>query len=159
MKLNIVAVTVFSIFIYMQAGCSQSDRYIEPTGTYTLNPEVDREKLPINSYFGDIQVLALDKDKIAVTFFISKGAPSYNMGTFIDTLRYKNNHALFKSTVDSTCSIKLDFREKGIQVNQEAENINAACGFGHAVVAKGLFVKQSAEEPKLAHPVTGEPLK
>ena len=67
--------------------------YIDPTGIYKYGQIEKNEKN--QKYFGEIQVLALSKDKIIVSLFLCKGYPSYNSGSFIDTLEYKENKTIY----------------------------------------------------------------
>ena len=86
----------------------------------------------------------LKHSAIAVSFYICKGAPSYNSGSFIDTLVYKNNQAIYTaSEYDSTCTVTLIFSSKGTSVKQYQSNINNGYGFGNGVVANGFFKKTS----------------
>ena len=89
-KYSLILLLILMLF---QLTCCQNQKSVDPTGTYILNDSIDRDSIPIKSYFGDIQVLRIAEDEIVMTFFICKGAPSYNSGSFRDTLNYKNNRA------------------------------------------------------------------
>lgn len=60
--------------------------YIEPTGIYKLNNAIKKKDGEIYGYFGQIQVKKLNSEQIVMKFEVNKGAPSYNSGSFFDTL-------------------------------------------------------------------------
>ena len=130
---------------------------INPTGTYELgnfNPDSEKET---TGYFGLIQVKRFAKNKIVMTFMINKGAPSFNSGSFVDTLEYKSDRAIYKKAeYDPSCEITFDFSAKGVTVKEKTDDYNSGCGFGHAVVANGFYRKTSFKEPILREPLTDE---
>ncbi len=92
-----------------------------------------------------------------MTFEVNKGAPSYNSGSFVDTLIYKNNKAIYTaSEFDTTCKITFDFDKNGVSVKEETSDYNSGCGFGHGVVADGFYKRMSGKTPILTEPLTGE---
>jgi len=132
-------------------------KYIDPTGTYDLVSEPRKEGVDIYGYMGQIQVKLLNENKIVMTFMVNKGAPSYNSGSFIDTLDYQNNMSVYTTPdLDPSCKITFQFNDEGVTVKEETGDLNSGCGFGHAVVADGFFKKKSSHEPDLRHPMTGE---
>jgi len=134
--------------------------YINPSGTYKMVSRITQKGVDFYGYSGHIQVKVLSETKIVMTFDVNKGAPSYNSGTFVDTLDYIENKAKFKTPlIDPSCEISFVFSNKGITVKEIAKNYNCACGFGHGVVADGFYSKTSTEEPVLKDPATGEDLK
>ncbi|MCO5234531.1 MAG: hypothetical protein M9888_12465 [Chitinophagales bacterium] len=134
--------------------------YIDPTGTYKLDNKTEEKNGEVYGYSGYIQVKKITKDKIVMTFEVNKGAPSYNSGSFVDTLTYKNNIALYTvpDDIDSTCKITFHFDKKGVTVLEETADYNSGCGFGHAVVANGFYKRTSSKTPILTEPLTGEKL-
>ena len=132
---------------------------MNPTGTYELgnfNPDLEKET---TGYFGLIQVKRFAKNKIVMTFMINKGAPSFNSGSFVDTLEYKSDRAIYKNTeFDPSCEITFDFSVNGVTVKEKTDDYNSGCGFGHAVVANGFFQKTSYKKPILREPITDEPI-
>jgi len=131
--------------------------YIDPTGTYELDSKTEKKGEDIFGYSGKIQVKKIKQDKIIMTFMICKGAPSYNSGSFVDTLDYNKNTVIYKTLdFDPSCLIKFDFNNKGIFVKETTNDLNSGCGFGHAVVADGFFKKTSSSEPLLKDPMTDE---
>lgn len=118
--------------------------HTEPTGIYKLNNVIEKKDGEIYGYFGQIQVKKLNSEQIVMKFEVNKGAPSYNSGSFFDTLIYKNNKAVYRDIeVDTTCKITFKFDRKGITVLEETANYNWGCGFGHGVVADGFYKKTS----------------
>ncbi len=134
--------------------------YIDPTGTYELDNKSEEKNGEVYGYSGYIQVKKITNDKIVMTFEVNKGAPSYNSGSFVDTLTYKNNIALYTvpDDIDSTCKITFHFDKKGVTVVEETADYNSGCGFGHAVVANGFYKRTSSKTPILTEPLTGEKL-
>lgn len=129
--------------------------YINPTGTYKLGSGKKNKNGEIYGYFGQIQVKKIAKDKIVMTFEINKGAPSYNSGSFVDTLIYKNNRVSYtNSQVDTSCVIVFDFVKKGVKVKQKTSDYYFGCGFGQSVIADGFYKMISKEEPILKEPLT-----
>ena len=132
--------------------------YIDPTGTYQMESKTKKKNGDIYGYSGHIQVKKINHERIVMTFEVNKGAPSYNSGSFVDTLIYKQNKAIFTDVEsDSTCKITFNFDNKGITVEETAD-YNLGCGFGHAVVADGFYKKISNKMPILREPLTGEKL-
>jgi hypothetical protein len=120
--------------------------YIDPTGIYKYGQIEKNEKN--QKYFGEIQVLALSKDKIIVSLFLCKGYPSYNSGSFIDTLEYKENKTIyFYPKTNPTCKIYFNFTKKNLIIKQDS--INDDCGFGNGVYADCLMKKTSSLRPKI----------
>jgi hypothetical protein len=136
------------------------EAYIDPTGTYELDNKKEEKNGEVYGYSGYIQVKKITNDKIVMTFEVNKGAPSYNSGSFVDTLIYKNNLALHTvpDDIDSTCKITFHFAPKGVTVVEETAAYNSGCGFGHAVVADGFYKRTSSKTPILTEPLTGEKL-
>jgi hypothetical protein len=138
----------------------QKDVYINPTGTYKMVSKVTQKGVDFYGYSGHIQVKVLSETKIVMTFDVNKGAPTYNSGTFVDTLDYIDNKSIFKTPlIDPSCEISFTFSNKGVTVKEITKNINCGCGFGQGVVADGYYSKTSTEEPVLKDPATGEDLK
>lgn len=133
---------------------------INPTGTYKLDSKTEKIDGEVYGYTGNIQVKMIKNDLIVMTFEVNKGAPSYNMGAFVDTLSYKNNIAIYTAPedIDSTCNISFKFDNKGVTVVEKTENYNTGCGFGYAVVADGFYKRTSSKVPKLIEPLTGDPI-
>ena len=128
--------------------------YIDPTGTYKWK----YRKGELNGDPGYVQVKAVNKTTVFVNLYVGKGAPSYNSGSAFDTLGYYQNQAVFHTKFDASCQIRFRFTDKGVYVNEQADNYNFGCGFGNAVVARGYFEKISSAPPRFKNYSTGEPL-
>jgi hypothetical protein len=121
---------------------------INPTGSYKLDSKTTIKHGDTYGYFGELKIKLLDSSKIAISFFVCKGAPSYNSGSFIDTLKYLNNKAVYRTPEDDTsCKITFCFSNKGVTVEQYQADLNFGCGFGHAVFADGFYKKTSSKIP------------
>ena len=131
---------------------------LNPTGTYNYRGKKKvLDGTVFGPYEGEIQVQQITPNEIVMTFFICKGAPSFNSGSFVDTLQLVNNTAIYtEKELDSTCKITFRFDKKGVMVKEETADYNAGCGFGHAVVANGRFKKISSKSPVLVEPLSGE---
>jgi hypothetical protein len=131
--------------------------YIDPTGTYQLDSKTTKKKGEIYGYSGQIQVKKISFEKIVMTFGVNKGAPSYNSGSFVDSLNYKDNKSIYTDPEsDSSCIITFEFDKNGVTVIEKAADYNSGCGFGHAVDANGFYKRISSKTPILIEPFTGE---
>lgn len=133
------------VFYIIQAwlqliGCVIGESYLDPTVTYNFDrPAIEKEG-EIYGYFGNIRVKNLCKDQIAMTFMINKGALSYNSGSFIDTLMYRESQPIYTDTeMDPSCKITFNFDSNGVTVKEETDDFNFGCGFGYAVAADGFY--------------------
>jgi hypothetical protein len=135
-----------------------NENQINPTGTYILETDTITKDGERFGYTGRIQVKLLKSNKIAMSFGVMKGAPSYNSGSFVDTLSYITNKAIYTvpSDIDPSCKITFTFSEKDVKIVEETDDYNSGCGFGHAVVADGVFNKKSSDIPELRHYITDE---
>jgi hypothetical protein len=150
---------ILFLAITLVASFTIESDYIDPTGTYQLDSKTEKRGDDVYGYSGLIQVKKISDDKIVMAFEVNKGAPSYNMGSFVDTLSYINNEAIYTDLEsDSTCKITFEFEKRGITVKEETANLNSACGFGHGVFADGFYKRVSKKIPVLEHPLTGEKL-
>jgi len=144
-------------FIIVLTSFNTQNFYIEPTGTYKFNGIYKKKDDDVYGYSGEIQVKKINSEKIIMSFEVNKGAPSYNSGSFIDTLIYKENRVIYTDPEsDPTCKITFKFDKKGITVTEETADYNFGCGFGHAVVADGYYKKISKKVPILIDLITGE---
>lgn len=145
-------ILLFSIFL-IAASFSIQNVNFNPTGTYKFKGKTKKRNGETYGYYGKIQVKQINERQIVMNFFICKGAPSYNSGSFIDTLNYGSNKAVYQTKeFDPSCKITFDFSKKGVEVVQESEDYNFGCGFGHAVFADGFFKKISKDESEMIDP-------
>jgi len=138
------------LLLYFCNLLGQTTKYVNPTGKYKLNSKTIKKNGDTYGYFGDIKVIALGKDKILISFYVCEGAPSYNSGSFIDTLAYKNNVAIYKGDPndDPSCNMRMVFSRKGVDVELKSDNPNFACGFGHGVDSQGFYNRIIGNIPK-----------
>jgi hypothetical protein len=124
--------------------------FINPTGSYRLDNKTEIKHGEKYGYFGGLKVKLLNNSKIAICFFICKGAPSYNSGSFSDTLKYQKNQAIYRIPEDdSTCRITLIFKSRGVMIEQTQKDLNNGCGFGQGVFANGFYKKKSNKVPAI----------
>ena len=155
-KNNITLLALCSIMILISScGVFQKDY----TGSYEMKGEIGPKGEDILGPFGGLDIKKIEDKTYALSFSINRGAPSYNMGGFNDTLELKKNKLFYKADpeIDSTCVITFTFEKNGVQIDQKSIG-EGQCGFGHGVSAVGYFKKTSSEEPILYHPFTGEKL-
>jgi len=120
------------------------------TGSYKYVGKTIKKGNDIYGYFGSIKVKQLEKNKIAMSFYISVGARSYNSGSFVDTLKLIGNTAIYKiSECDSVCTLTFRFSNTGVRTFHKAANddYNFSCCFGQGVKANGYFKKTSSKTP------------
>ena len=141
---------VFTVACWTRPTKGQTSATIDPTGVYEYSGKTYTKNGDTYGYFGTIKVLQLDPTKVLVNFYVCKGAPSYNSGSFIDTLTYINNQAVYRgdtTMVELTCKLNFRFTAKGIHAELFSDYPNTACGFGHAVDAQGFYKKQRGKIP------------
>ncbi len=155
--LNILTILVLWCLIISM---TKQNIYNDPTGTYKLVSKITQKGSDFYGYAGFIQVKTITPNKIIMTFNVNKGAPTYNSGTFVDTLDYIDNKAIYTKPVsDPSCEISFIFSNKGVTVKEKTQNINCGCGFSQGVLADGFYTKTSSEIPILKDPATGDDIK
>ncbi len=129
------------------------NNYVNPRGTFQYVGKIIIKNEDAYGYSGTIQVKTISKNKIVMTFYICKGAMSYNSGSFIDTLVYKNNIAIHK---EEDCITTFAFTTRGINVKEASSGGNC---WGGGVIAHGHFRRESSKQPVLVDPLSGKKLK
>lgn len=120
---------------------------INPAGYYSLDSKTTVQNGDTYGYFGSIKVKQIDSNRIFMEFYVCKGAPSYNSGSFDDTLLYKNGIAVRTTTDDASCVITFNFNSAGgVTVEEKTKDFNHGCAFGSAVVASGFYRKIMAAQ-------------
>lgn len=117
--------------------------YVNPEGSYSLVSKNRKVKGETYGRFGTINVKRISDNQIYFELDINSGAASYNNGFAGGTWEYNNNQVVYSTEFDATCFITMTFSKKGITVVQKADDINMACGFGHAVYADGFYKRTS----------------
>lgn len=150
-------ISSFIICLLCLISCSSNS--LDPTGTYKLDSNTTIRNGDTYGYFGEIQVKQIEDEEIVMTFNVCKGAPSYNMGAFTDTLSFKNNQAKYTcSDYDSSCVINFKFKKDGVEVLEKTNDLSFGCGFGYNVRATGRYKIISHKTPVLKDPFTGKTL-
>lgn len=134
-----------TLFLSFSQAPHPGDRFINPTGTYLLKIPGGNHRATGRS--GEIKVLLLNKDSVAVDFVLSIGEPDYQTGRFTDTLPYKSNRALYRPFPDATCTIAISFQEFSAETSQWLKDVNSDCGLGKGIMISALFEKYSSEPP------------
>lgn len=145
-KNQISLILVFSAVLILTSSVAINNcKYIKPTGTYKFGKVLKNEKQ--QEYFGETQVVALTENKIIVSFFLCKGAPSFNQGSFIDTLEYNNNQAnyIINSNGKSICEINFKFTNKNLIIKENINRID--CDFGNGIFVNCTMNKTSSSKP------------
>jgi len=150
MRQSAVPTLLLLILLFFIKSSSAQTKTLKPTGVYEYSGKTIKKDGETYGYFGTIKVLCLDTNKILVSFFICKGAPSYNSGSFVDTLQYSNSQAIYvgdTAMAETTCRLTFNFTPKGINAELFSNYPNSACGFGHAVDAQGFYKKIKGKIP------------
>jgi hypothetical protein len=120
--------------------------FIDPTGTYILKGQTEKNKTIGHS--GEIRVKLLDQDRVAICFYINKGYPGYESGAFVDTLEYNiNNEVVYTPCRDTDSQFLFYFSAFSAETMQVYSNPGASCGFAPGVMASAFFKKCSSEIP------------
>jgi hypothetical protein len=144
---------ILSFLFFVNHICFGQSLFINPTGTYKLNSKAKVKDGDTYGNFGEIRVKLLDSNSIVMSFFTCKGAPSYNSGSFIDTLTYDNNSCTFRDKEDTAkaCKVVFTFTQKQIDLNETANYEYGTC-WGHGVFAYGSFRKTGTKTPVIKNP-------
>jgi len=145
----IKAFVLMSLISSVNASTNIEKLYVNPTGIYELTPPPKYIKtskgkvIGFDGYSGNIKAKLISKGSVHVEFDVNKGLSSYNSGSFISTLNYKNNTAIYEPHDDDpSCKIKMVFTKKYVLVEEKTDDYNFGCGFGHAVIADGKYVRK-----------------
>lgn len=125
--------------------------YVDPTGSYTLKGK--RLKNGERANHGEVHVKLIDNSRLAISFYYNKGYPSYNSGSFVDTLDYVDHKAVYTfyepERPGSDCKLIFTFHRNKLNIKHEAEDYNYSCGFGMGVVVSGTMPKTSTRVPEI----------
>jgi hypothetical protein len=143
MKTTILFIACISLLVKFGMGQSnQPSAIINPSGYYSLDCKTTEKDGDTYGYFGTITVKKINSNRIFVEFYVCKGAPSYNSGSFEDTLIFKNGIAVRTTSEDASCVITFNFNTaEGVTVEEKTKDFNNGCSFGSAVVANGFYRK------------------
>ncbi|HEY4111356.1 hypothetical protein [Puia sp.] len=121
-----------------------SKTFIDPTGTYILKGEVKENK--VISHSGEIRVKLLSEELLTLCFYIDEGYPGHQSGSFLDTLRYEDNAAVYSSR-DSGCMLRFQFKQAGVEMIHIFAVTASDCGFAPGVLTGAFFKKTSSGIP------------
>lgn len=123
---------------------------IVPTGFYEMEDSSKNTLSDSSKFKGAILVNQITKGKLAVTFLVNKGAKSDSSRSFMDTLDFKDNMAIYrKNDSEQSCRITMKFSSKGIQVLEQTGDFGSGCGYGHGMITDGYFKKISTKIPAI----------
>ena len=145
----------FIIMCVLACAGAHSQKLIDPTGSYKLQANSRLKDGDRYGWFGDIKVKLLDSHRIAMSFYICKGAPTYNSGSFVDTLAYRNNIAVYKDTFDTVkgCRVTFTFSKRRIELLEEMSANSTGNCWGNGVWAWGPYRKYSSRTPVIKDPL------
>ena len=141
-RLSILSALFFSALFF--SGKPAQD-FIDPTGTYVLMGTVKKNK--ITGHSGEIRVQLLDPQRIALCFYINKGYPGYESGSFVDTLAYVDSSSRYIPTADTSCAILFYFHRKAVEIVEIYSDPLCGCGFPNGVLISAIFDKATANRP------------
>jgi len=133
-KSFVSAALFFGSILFLSSSFQFKITDFNPTGTYEYDKGDDGD--------GTLKVQKISADKIKVSIFVIGGAPSHNMGEFMEVIKIKNGIANYKS---GDCALKFIFNAKAVKVVQSGWD----CGFGNGVAAGGYYKKTSSKIPDM----------
>jgi hypothetical protein len=143
---------VKSIFLFIYCCAIQSafgqysgHNFIDPTGTYILKGEKQRNEILGN--FAEIRIKLLTDSLLAFTMYCNKGYPDYTGGWLTDTISYFDNRAIHFSKIDASCQIQFDFGNDRMHIKTVYTNPSSTCGFEKGVLPLGYIDKYSSVIP------------
>lgn len=134
-----------SLILMADGMVTDGQDYVNPTGTYLLKGEVRNSQ--IVGHYGELRVRLLDSGKIALALYLNKGYPGYESGSFVDTLGYGDNRAVYTPGTDSSCSIVFSFELRAVEISQIVSNPRSGCGFRPGVLEPEVLQKKSSDVP------------
>jgi hypothetical protein len=126
-------------------GTVTNPEFIDPTGTYILTGTVRNNQ--VTSHSGELRVRLLNRHSAAVCFYINKGYPGYESGSFVDTLSYEDNRLVWTPVTDTTCSVLFDFLPAAVEIMRVVSDLTCGCGFGPDVFTPATFYRSSRDIP------------
>jgi hypothetical protein len=130
---------------------------LDPTGSYEFVSDARDSTNDDSGVFGEVRVILLGDERIAVGFAMNIGALSFNSGGFVDTLEFRDSIAVFRDREsDSSCTITLSIAKDSVRLTEHTDLPDGGCGFGHGVVADGSFRKGSSVRPYQLDPAGGD---
>lgn len=137
------------LILFVIISCSfinPDGEFIDPTGTYILKGDVEKNKIVSRS--GEMRVKLINPHKLVMCFYLTNGYPDYESLSFVDTLLYDDNHfARYKPSQNSDCTVLFFFSNKNAEIQQLYSDPKSGCSFGNGVLISTIFKKLSKERP------------
>jgi hypothetical protein len=134
-----------SIVLLSGDSLTNSPTFIDPTGTYLEKGEVKNSK--IVGHYGELRVRLLDTSTIALCFYVNNGYPNYESGSFMDTLHFEDNRAIYGPANDTSCRIFFSFQLRSVEVSELLTDPHSGCGFHPGVMIPAVLEKTSSDIP------------
>lgn len=131
--------------LLMAGGRSHAQGYVDPTGTYLLKGDIRNNQ--ILGHYGELRVRLLDANRIAIAFYLNTGYPDYESGSFVDTLSYDDDRAVYNPRTDSACRVVFAFAIRSVELSQVVSNPRSGCGFRPGVMQPEVMLKTSGNVP------------
>ena len=112
-------------------------------GTYRFGSYGDTTKFGPG---GQVIIYALNDDSVLFYLDVSRGAPSYNMGSLYNSLKVNSDKCIFNKKFDycdNNCKLSFKFKDSLLIIS----TINNDCGFGGNVIADGIYKKVNSDQP------------
>jgi hypothetical protein len=119
--------------------------FVDPTGTYILKGSVAKNR--VMGHSGEIRVKLLDPGRVAVSFYINRGYPDYEAGSFTDTLPYTTNQARWTPSEDPGYTVVFSFKPRAAETIQLFSGNEARSDFADGVMVSAVFLKYSDAAP------------
>ena len=98
---------------------------------------------------GQVIIYALSDDSVLFYLDVSRGAPSYNMGSLYNRLTVGSDKCVFNKKLDyceSPCKLEFVFKDSILTVSTLENGYD--CGFGGNVIADGVYKKVDSNQPE-----------
>ena len=129
-------------------GLAGSDKFksLRYAGVYRSGSYGDSTQ---NGPGGQVIIYAISDDSVLFYLDVSRGAPSYNMGSLYNRLNVGSDKCIFNIKLDycdSLCKLSFDFKDSILTVSTIDKGYD--CGFGGNVIADGIYKKVDSNQPK-----------
>jgi hypothetical protein len=132
---------------------AQVEKKITLAGTYSYGAGADK------GASGDIAIFPKDDTTLLFNIDLSVGPPSYNMGELYDTLKVKDNRAIYFKKSDGSdkgCKWQIDFYGDSLTIKTLDNGYD--CGFGNGVSADGKYTVINHDVPSFYISMEGDTL-
>jgi hypothetical protein len=111
-------------------------------GKYVYGSSAEKERV------GLAYIFAESDSTILFYLDLNAGPPSLSMGSLIGKVKIKKEKGLFLSSnvgAEDSCKFSLEFKNNKLLINTVNSQYN--CGFGHRVIADGVFKRKTNKNP------------